>query len=506
MAQGDFTFSNNAFTGSNAGGAYIANEVGWAAFTSSTATSEVDTKALQGATVSVDKAKGIVEAFAAAIGNKDSVGDIIIPGAFNKSLTRRKPRVVWGHNWNEPVGKVLEIEEVTSTDPRLPPKMRAAGVGGLYVKVQFNLNSERGREAFSTVAFFGEEQEWSIGYKTLIKNFDPNRRANILEEVELYEVSPVLHGANQLTGTVSVKGENGETIEDKSPMGDMPQTGVIASALTSVMKDAVRIRHIDGPTVVFDTTKAGPYVTRLAVSDGEMRFEKPRRVRMRIVLSPLEEQAEVKPGCGCGGNCEKGAGGGCECGESCKGNCGDNVDESIFDVETIYLEKDADDEIETKAGRVVANRNMRKLRQALAILEEIVADGSPPVSEEDLERKKVKTLLDLYDDAKGDTNHVVFDETDGVSGLILEVAVTDASDVKEVLQRVNSQIFAKSLAVVAPGEAEFGKGATVKMFLTSSNVEAVEDAVSDLDTFEKKVDVLDFYGVESKSLEEAFFN
>ena len=110
--------------------------------------------------INVDKAEGVVECFVAAIGNKDSVGDIILPGAFSNSLKRRKPRVVWGHNWNEPIGKVLSIEEVASQDRRLPGKMREAGVGGLLAKVQFNLNSERGREAFSTVAFFGEEQEF----------------------------------------------------------------------------------------------------------------------------------------------------------------------------------------------------------------------------------------------------------------------------------------------------------------------------------------------------------
>lgn len=157
--------------------------------------------------VNLDQAQGIVECFVAGIGNKDSVGDVCATGAFTKSLMRRKPRVVWGHNWNDPIGKVLEIYEVPASDPRLPSKMRSAGIGGLYAKVQFNLNSEKGREAFANVAFFGEEQEWSIGYKTLRAQFDPGIQANILYEVELYEVSPVLHGANQLTGTISVKSD-----------------------------------------------------------------------------------------------------------------------------------------------------------------------------------------------------------------------------------------------------------------------------------------------------------
>lgn len=157
--------------------------------------------------ISTNESQGIVECFVAAMGNKDSVGDICLPGCFNGSLKRRKPRVVWGHNWNEPIGKVLEIYEVGPNDPRLPAKMKSNGVGGLFAKVQFNLKSERGREAFSNVQFFGEEQEWSIGYKTLDAVFDNSKQANMLKEVELYEVSPVLHGANQLTGTISIKAD-----------------------------------------------------------------------------------------------------------------------------------------------------------------------------------------------------------------------------------------------------------------------------------------------------------
>ena len=168
------------------------------------ATDTFQFKAMPGQ-VSIDEAKGIVECFVAGVGNKDSVGDIVLPGAFTESLKRRKPRVVWGHDWNHPIGKVLEIYEVPASDPRLPAKMKRAGIGGLFARVQFNLKAEKGREAFANVAFYGEDQEWSIGYKTLDAIYDNQRQANLLREVELYEVSPVLHGANQLTGTISIK-------------------------------------------------------------------------------------------------------------------------------------------------------------------------------------------------------------------------------------------------------------------------------------------------------------
>jgi HK97 family phage prohead protease len=177
--------------------------------------------------IALDELQGIVECFVAGIGNKDSVGDIVVTGAFAKSLTRRKPRVVWAHSWNDPIGKVLEMYEVPAGDSRLPAKMRNAGIGGLYAKVQFNLQSEKGKEAFASVAFFGEEQEWSIGYKTINGAFDTAQQANVLREVELYEVSPVLHGANQLTGTISVKSESKNhmmpIIAGMPMMGEQPQ-------------------------------------------------------------------------------------------------------------------------------------------------------------------------------------------------------------------------------------------------------------------------------------------
>jgi HK97 family phage prohead protease len=189
-----------------------------------------------GGQVGIDDALGIVECFVAAIGNKDSVGDIIIPGAFNKSLKRRKPRVVWGHDWNQPIGKVIDIFEVGPSDPRLPMKMKQAGVGAVYARVQLNLKSERGREAFSFVQFFGEEQEWSIGYKTLDAVFDPKLQANILKELELYEVSPVLHGANQLTSTLSVKDDKCGNMRTGMPVAE---GGVMLDSEESDLRDSL---------------------------------------------------------------------------------------------------------------------------------------------------------------------------------------------------------------------------------------------------------------------------
>lgn len=187
--------------------------------TNEVALDDMDFKIANNGVIEIDRKEGIVEAFAAVIGNKDNVNDVIVPGAFSASLAKRHPRAVWHHSWKDPIGKVLEIEEVSPTDFRVTPEMRAAGAGGLWVKVQFNLNTQRGRDAFEDVAFFGKDFGWSIGYKTRQSDFDPKQNANLLKEIDLYEVSPVLHGANPLAGTLSIKSEDIGCYDFKSCSG-----------------------------------------------------------------------------------------------------------------------------------------------------------------------------------------------------------------------------------------------------------------------------------------------
>lgn len=159
----------------------------------------------------IDEEQGIVEAFVAGIGNRDSVNDIIEPGAFESSLTKRLPKGVWSHDWTRPVSKTLEIYEVPAGDDRLPEKMKDAGIGGLYVKTQFNLETEDGRNALSWVKFYNEGSEWSIGYQVPPggQEYDKKMKANRLKTIDLFEFSPVLFGANPLTSTVGVKVDGG---------------------------------------------------------------------------------------------------------------------------------------------------------------------------------------------------------------------------------------------------------------------------------------------------------
>lgn len=155
---------------------------------------------------------GIVEAYVAVTGLKDNVNDIILPGAFQKSLIARNPKGVWHHNITESVSRTLSAKELPPLDPELPdtlpngdPWPREAGA--LLVKTQFNLKTQRGRDAYEDVLFFGPDQEWSIGYnvKTGGATIDKKTGTRMIAELDLYEYSPVLFGAMPNARTASVK-------------------------------------------------------------------------------------------------------------------------------------------------------------------------------------------------------------------------------------------------------------------------------------------------------------
>lgn len=183
----------------------------------------VERKDAAGPVEVIDDQKGIVEAFVSVTGVKDNVDDIIEPGAYEKTLQERTPKGVWSHAWEHPVSKTLDIKELLPGDPSLPKQLAdgtpwPTAAGALWVKTQFNLDSDRGREAYSMVKFFDDDGSWSIGYRVPKNGSTKDAKTGVrrIKELNLYEYSPVLHGAAPLAKTRSVKslGEAMAALED----------------------------------------------------------------------------------------------------------------------------------------------------------------------------------------------------------------------------------------------------------------------------------------------------
>lgn len=147
-----------------------------------------------------DEGDGIVSAFVSVTGIEDNVNDVILPGAYEETLKKRIPKGAWGHDWKTPTAKTLEAKELLPGDPELPKTLAngepwPAEAGALRIKMQFNLDTQRGREAYADVTFFGDQQEWSIGYKVPSDGAYRKDGKRYIKKLELFEYSPVLFGA-----------------------------------------------------------------------------------------------------------------------------------------------------------------------------------------------------------------------------------------------------------------------------------------------------------------------
>lgn len=178
-----------------------------------------ETKSCSAFIQKADGDAGLVAAYTAVMGNIDFGDDIITSGAFVKTIKERagKIRVLNNHNSfsvMDAVGTIKTIQEVGRD--KLPPELLAKfpdATGGLYVEIQFMLDDEISRGVFTRIKA-GVIDEYSIGFEIVRQEFktvstnEGERRIRFINEVKLYEVSPVIFAMNNATTTVSAKSKD----------------------------------------------------------------------------------------------------------------------------------------------------------------------------------------------------------------------------------------------------------------------------------------------------------
>jgi len=138
----------------------------------------------------VDEEEGTFTGYAATFSKTpDSYGDIIDKGAFAKTLKERfnRIKILWNHFILEPIGKPLEMTE----DDK-----------GLYVKGKLSLGVQRAKEVLCLMKD-GVITELSIGYDPMKETWKEGIRH--LQEIRLWDFSPVTFAANPEAVVVSVK-------------------------------------------------------------------------------------------------------------------------------------------------------------------------------------------------------------------------------------------------------------------------------------------------------------
>ena len=148
-------------------------------------------------------AKGIVEGYLNYIGNIDFGDDRTMPGAFKKTLsdsyarkTQQSLDYLWPYLFNHdysqlPPGGIFEANE----DRR-----------GLYIKTQFNLDIQMGRELYSSFKM-GTMKKQSMGYKAIQVDWVKEEGKSIrnLLEVAVMEGSAVVFPMNDLAQVDTIK-------------------------------------------------------------------------------------------------------------------------------------------------------------------------------------------------------------------------------------------------------------------------------------------------------------
>lgn len=121
--------------------------------------------------------EGVIEGYASMFGERDQGDDIVMYGAFSKSLSARPAegvKLLWQHNPYEVIGKWTDLQE----DDK-----------GLYAKGRLFSSVQRGKEAIE-LAREGAVDGLSIGYRTKDSEYLESG-VRILKELDLREVSMV---------------------------------------------------------------------------------------------------------------------------------------------------------------------------------------------------------------------------------------------------------------------------------------------------------------------------
>ena len=129
-------------------------------------------------TASLIDTYGVFEGYASVFGLVDLGLDVVMPGAFSHSLSRRSAseiRLLWQHDPQLPIGRWLTVFEDQY---------------GLFVRGQLDLDLKQG-SALHKCILGGSIDGLSIGYRTEASRREADTGRRLIDRLDLWEVSIV---------------------------------------------------------------------------------------------------------------------------------------------------------------------------------------------------------------------------------------------------------------------------------------------------------------------------
>jgi len=175
-----------------------------------------------------DAAAGIIAGYASTFNAADAHGDVVAPGAFGASLAAHKaagtmPLMLWAHDQAAPIGIWTEARE---------------DAFGLAVKGALNLDTARGREAYSLLKQ-GAINGMSIGFRVESSGAKPGLNGRrIITQIDLLEISVVAFPSNAGARVTDVKTAGhpaGLQLRDRAHLEDLlRQAGLSRGAARNI--------------------------------------------------------------------------------------------------------------------------------------------------------------------------------------------------------------------------------------------------------------------------------
>jgi HK97 family phage prohead protease len=186
---------------------------------------------------------GAFEGYASVFGNRDGGGDIVEPGAFTKTLRERGAKGIKMLADHDPTKRVGVWDEMVEDEH------------GLKVRGRLLVEKAIGKEAHIDLKA-GALDGLSIGYRVKSDAYDGRRRARLLKELDLFEISLVPFPMNEAARVTSVKSlTGGEIREIEDALRDAGRSQTERKRAVSVFK--TWLRREDGEPETTPRDEAG---------------------------------------------------------------------------------------------------------------------------------------------------------------------------------------------------------------------------------------------------------
>jgi HK97 family phage prohead protease len=226
--------------------------------------------------------EGEFTAYASVFGNKDSYGDVVIPGAFTDTLAEWKDSgnvlpLLFGHNMSDPDYNIGGVKEAVEDDH------------GLLTRSLLDLDNPKALQTYRLVK--GRRlSQMSFAYDVLEggeaqrekSNGDGTEYVYELRKLKLYEVSVVPIGANQETSILAVKAAQSALRLSKDNLSE--------DTLTQLLKAYHALGDLLNGGQETNTSHTGPSKGEAAASGNPSKANPAARLKL---LAAMQTQLEL---------------------------------------------------------------------------------------------------------------------------------------------------------------------------------------------------------------------